>query len=105
MIVCKWLPKNIAALTLYPFVIYKKAAYAEDPVLVNHERIHLKQQIELLIIPFYLWYAIEFILRFLYCRNSRKAYRAISFEREAYEHEADFSYLEKRKCYNFLRKR
>ncbi|MGG5577237.1 hypothetical protein ACPDHL_07850 [Myroides sp. C15-4] len=104
IIVCKYLPNHIAAITLFPFIIYKKASYAQDPVLVNHERIHLKQQIELLILPFYLWYGIEFLLRLLYFRNKQKAYRSISFEQEAYTHEADLTYLKKRKHYAFLRR-
>ncbi|MCS4237854.1 hypothetical protein M2306_000616 [Myroides gitamensis] len=102
VIVCKQLPKHIAALTLYPFIIYKDASFAEDAILVNHERIHLKQQLELLILPFYLWYGIEFLIRLLYLRNRKKAYRAISFEQEAYKNEANLAYLKQRKTYAFF---
>jgi hypothetical protein len=31
-----------------------------DKVFVNHEKIHLRQQLELLVLPFYVWYIIEF---------------------------------------------
>ncbi|MEX0995648.1 MAG: hypothetical protein WDZ45_01210 [Flavobacteriaceae bacterium] len=69
---------------------------------MNHERIHLRQQLELLILPFYLWYGLEFLLRLLYFRNRYKAYRNISFEREAYSNEADLYYLKRRKFWAFI---
>lgn len=73
----------------------------ENKVLLNHERIHLRQQIELLVIPFYLWYGIEFVVRFFQYKNWDKAYRTISFEREAYDNESDLEYLKKRKFWRF----
>lgn len=102
-IVCKQLPKHIAALSLYPFIIYKDASFAEDAILVHHERIHLKQQLELLVLPFYLWYGLEFLIRLSYLKDKRKAYRAISFEREAYANEANLLYVKQRKAYSFLK--
>ena len=39
---------------------------------------------EMYYIFFYIWYAIEFLVHFAKTRNTDKAYRAISFEREAY---------------------
>lgn len=104
IIVCTYLPKHIAAITLYPFIIYKEASFAKDPILVNHERIHLKQQLELLILPFYLWYGIEFLVRLLFLQDKRKAYRAISFEKEAYANEANLDYLKTRQLYAFTRR-
>lgn len=101
IIICKYLPNQIAAISLFPFILCKNASYATDPIVINHERIHLKQQLELLIFPFYLWYGIEFFLRFAYLNDVKKAYRAISFEREAYTHESDLLYLKTRKCYSF----
>jgi hypothetical protein len=46
------------------------------------------EQIELLIIPFYIIYLIEAIF---------KGYKNISFEKEAYRKEQDFDYLKRRK--------
>ncbi|MGG5506439.1 MULTISPECIES: hypothetical protein [unclassified Myroides] len=102
-LLCPWLPKNIAALTLFPFILYKKKTYTTDDILVNHERIHLQQQVELLILPFYLWYAVEFLVHFAYLKNKGKAYRAISFEREAYANEENLEYLKTRRFYAFVR--
>lgn len=74
----------------------------EDEYLLNHERIHLRQQIEMLVIPFYLWYGIEFLLRLMAFKNIDVAYRNICFEREAYANERDLEYLKKRKTWSFL---
>lgn len=68
---------------------------------MNHERIHVRQQLELLILPFYIWYALEFILRWIQYKEIHKAYRNISFEREAYSNEANLHYLKNRKCWSF----
>ncbi|WP_354667442.1 hypothetical protein [Pseudotamlana agarivorans] len=71
-------------LTLFPFIILKKRQLLDDEVLMNHERIHLKQQLEMLVVPFYICYVFEFIMRLMWYFNWKKAYRNISFEREAY---------------------
>lgn len=72
-------------------------------VLINHERIHLRQQLELMIIPFYIWYCIEFLYYLFIFKNKQTAYHSISFEKEAYRHEADLNYLKNRPFYNFLK--
>ncbi|WP_332006943.1 hypothetical protein [Gaetbulibacter sp. NE] len=75
----------------------------EDAVLLNHERIHLQQQIELLIIPFFVIYGFEFLIRLLQYKRWSLAYRNISFEREAYFQEAQLDYLKYRRLYSFLK--
>ncbi len=70
---------------------------------MNHEKIHLRQQIELLVIFFYVWYGLEFLFRFLQYKNRHKAYRNISFEREAYHYESDSNYLERRNPFTFIK--
>ena len=74
-----------------------------DRDVINHERIHTAQQRELLFIPFYILYMIEWLFRLIQFRNWDKAYRNISFEREAYAHSHDHSYLKNRKLYSFLK--
>lgn len=93
---------NYVGLSLWPFIILKEDALKDDKVLINHERIHLRQQRELLIIPFYLWYIAEWLLRTVLYLNSYRAYQNISFEREAYANEKNPDYLSKRKPYGFL---
>lgn len=68
--------------------------------LINHERIHTAQMRELLYIPFYLIYLIEWLLRLVMKDN---AYLSIGFEREAYRNEHDPNYLEHRKHYAWVK--
>ncbi len=86
-------PIKINAITLYPFILLSKEANEKDKILINHEKIHLKQQIELLILPFYIWYLIEYFFR---------GYMGISFEKEAYANDHNLDYLKQRKRFGFL---
>lgn len=70
-----------------------------DRYVVNHERIHTAQQRELLFIPFYLLYVLEWIIRLVQYGNARKAYYNISFEREAYKYGNDLAYPARRPRY------
>jgi hypothetical protein len=90
------------AITLFPFVLIG-ATTRLNRRLVVHERIHLRQQVEMLVIPFYLWYLLEYLFRLFRYRNNYIAYRNISFEREAYTHDRNFSYLLKRPFWNWRR--
>lgn len=101
-IVNKYLiPKGFRGLTAYPFVFLKYHVDKENPVFINHERIHLKQQLELLILPFFIWYVLEYLIYLLKYGNKNRAYRSISFEREAYSNESDMDYLKKRRIFGF----
>ncbi|GAA0871373.1 hypothetical protein GCM10009117_05190 [Gangjinia marincola] len=88
--------RRFAGVTLWPFIILKRKELAQDRRFMNHEYIHLRQQLELFIVPFYLLYFMEYIFRLIQFRDFYKAYRNISFEREAYAKEWDLSYLENR---------
>ncbi len=94
--------KNYVGLSLWPFIILREASYKQDEVLLHHERIHLKQQQELLLLGFYIWYFLEWLFRTLWYFDSYRAYQNISFEREAYANEENLSYIKTRKAYSFL---
>ncbi|MEC3905406.1 hypothetical protein VOI54_00095 [Tamlana sp. 2201CG12-4] len=96
-------PKGYLGMTVYPFVFLKTKEAIQDKALVNHESIHLRQQMELLIIPFYLIYGIEFLIKLAQFKNRNTAYRNISFEKEAYLHETNLEYLKHRKIWSFLK--
>lgn len=74
-----------------------------DRYVVNHELIHTAQQRELLFVPFYILYIIEWLFRMLQYRNFKKAYFNISFEREAYMNGKNLHYLTSRRHYAWLR--
>ncbi len=88
-------------MALFPFILIKHAHLKENRALINHEKIHLRQQLEMLIVFFYLWYLLEFLFLLIKYKNHREAYENISFEREAYAHEHDLGYLKKRPFWNF----
>jgi len=97
------LRKNFSGIAIWPFIILKDKKLKQDLVFFNHERIHLRQQLELLIVPFYLWYVIEYFFRIIQYKNRNKAYRNISFEREAYANEKDLQYLKRRPFWKFIK--
>ena len=96
------LPKDVVAVALFPFVLVNKSKNIDQRV-INHEKIHLHQQVELLIVFFYIWYGLEYLLRLLKYKNSDTAYRNICFEREAYLNESDNSYTKSRGFLTFLK--
>ncbi|MDT0645847.1 hypothetical protein RM545_04035 [Zunongwangia sp. F260] len=96
------LGKGFKGVSIWPFVIVKYAWLKDDRLFINHERIHLRQQLELLLIFFYIWYFAEFFIRLLKYKSTYKAYRNISFEREAYKMESDSQYLNRRRFWAFL---
>ena len=95
--------RNYVGLTLWPFIFVKEDTLKKDVILINHEKIHLKQQRELLILPFYIWYICEWLFRTLLYLNSYRAYQNISFEREAYANENNLDYVQNRKTFIFLK--
>lgn len=113
----KYIPfPGFKAINLFGVLFVKNNAKIDD-VTINHEAIHSKQFIELMILfavatvfirwwmplfsPlfFYIWYVIEWLIRL----PKGNAYKNISFEREAYTNEGDTSYLNGRYWFNFLR--
>ncbi|MCW8981905.1 MAG: hypothetical protein OQJ83_11015 [Altibacter sp.] len=96
------LRKSFSGITLWPFIILKHSGLRKDLVFLNHERIHFRQQTELLVLPFYVWYMLEYVIRLLQYKDRYKAYKNISFEREAYTHEKDLDYLKKRSFWRFI---
>lgn len=103
IIIANKLLKNtkINGIALFPFIFLKEKQFANNRILVNHEKIHLRQQLELLIIFFYIWYVIEYYYWYFKLKNHYLAYRKISFEQEAYDNEHHLNYLKKRRFWNF----
>ena len=95
--------KNFIGITIFPFIFLRDKKLKNDEVLINHETIHIIQQLELLVVFFYPFYLIEYAIRLIQSRDQHKAYRNISFEREAYANEHNLNYLKKRKFYSFLK--
>jgi hypothetical protein len=104
VVVFKYLiPKGYRGLTLYPFVIISNEKGRSDSTFLNHEKIHMRQQVEMLVFPFYVWYIIEYLFRLIQYKDRRKAYFNISFEKEAYANEKDLNYLTNRSFWLFIK--
>ena len=112
----KYIPfPGYKAINLFGVLFVKNNAKI-DGVTLNHESIHSRQFVELMVLfavatvfirwwlpvfapfAFYVWYVLEWLIRLLKKGN---AYRNISFEREAYSHQYEEDYLKTRKPYAF----
>ena len=124
--------KDFMALALLPFIFVRSSYKGKlSTVTENHETIHLRQQVEMLIVGviltlilficglswwslfalpiFPIWYGVEWFLRWCaYGFNQNEAYHNISFEQEAYGNESNLDYLRTRTrfswCYYLLKK-
>ena len=94
------LGKNFIAICLFGFIFAVAPLNRKE---INHELIHAAQQKELLYLPFFLWYGIEWLVLLLKYRDRTEAYRHIRFEEEAYRHQADLGYLKRRKHFAYCR--
>ena len=117
----KWINKFIPfpdfrAVNLFG-VLFVRGARPLTKVTLNHESIHSRQFVELMVLfavatvfirwwlpvfapfAFYVWYIVEWLIRLLKKGN---AYRNISFEREAYANEKNTEYLKTRRLFTFL---
>jgi len=83
-------------MAVFPFILVKKKTILSKAIL-NHEQIHLRQQLEMLIVPFYVLYLVEYLIRLVQLGSHDRAYRSISFEREAYANDRNLDYLKNRK--------
>lgn len=83
-------------------IIFVRSKLVTD-IDLNHEEIHSRQIFEMLIVFFYLWYIIEWLIRLVMYLDTNKAYRSISFEREAYANQDDLNYLKKRKLFTWIK--
>ena len=89
-------------MAIFPFILLRDKDLRLNERLLNHERIHLRQQLEMLVFPFYFWYIIEYTFRLIQYRNANLAYMNISFEREAYQNDEDLGYLKNRTLFRFF---
>jgi len=97
---------RIGGIALFPFVIlrekYQHGVWKNKGIeTINHESIHFQQALELGVLPFYLIYVVEWLLKLPFYGVG--AYRNISFEREAYGNEDNLEYLATRRRYNWIR--
>ena len=102
IVVAKYLiPKGYLGMTVFPFVFLRDADSKRNFNLIRHECIHARQQIEMLVLPFFLWYLAEYLWGLVRLKKHAEAYRNISFEKEAYGNEDNPEFLKQRAFWNF----
>lgn len=94
-------PRGFTYVNLFGVLFTRRDRAISDKTL-NHEMIHTEQMKEMLYVFFYIWYVAEWLVKLIILRDGHKAYRAISFEREAYENQENIAYREGRKHYHWL---
>ena len=71
--------------------------------LQRHEAIHWAQQRELLLLGFFLLYPLTWLYQLARLRSGEAAYRAIPFEIEAFSHQDEPGYLDRRPLFAWAR--
>lgn len=100
---------RVGGISIFPFIILREK-YRDGGIwwetrgkeTINHESIHFYQALELLVIPFYILYILEYILKSVLYWSIDKGYYGISFEREAYDNEKKPDYLNNRRWYGWV---
>ncbi len=88
--------KTAKAVTVFPF-IFVRSADEVCPWLITHERIHIRQQLELLLVGAFILHGIEIIFARLVLRKSwSQAYYWSSAEQDAYRNQHNAEYLKHR---------
>jgi len=100
VVIVKKLP--VLGMACFPFILLKNKLLANNKTILNHEKIHLRQQLELLILPFYMIYTLLYLINLLRYKNHDEAYRNIIFEQEAYQHDTNLDYLKNGNWYGWL---
>jgi len=119
--------KGSKAITIWPLTFARKSSKPLKDYEENHEDIHLRQQLEVLIAAFvidfilvmfldlslwwllasllvyYILYGIEWLIRLIIYRDVHMAYRNISTEQEAYVHQRDIDYLNHRRVFSWVK--
>ena len=117
--------KGIKLMTIWPFIFTRKGTDVTKDDM-NHECIHLRQQIEVLIVSaativilcltadvswwwmasaplcYFVLYGLEYAVRLFAYGNRKEAYRNISFEQEAFANEKDAEYLGRRRRFAWV---
>lgn len=113
--------KGYKAITILPFIFARNSAKWLKDYEENHESIHMRQQLEVLVasaiiiavlilvfnlswwwlllslVVYYACYGIDYCIRYIAYSSPKEAYRNIAAEQEAYANQYDLGYLKARK--------
>ena len=96
--------KGYIALTLCPWVFIREdLKHKYTDTVDRHETTHAFQQLETLWVFFFLIYGLEYLIKLLITFSHKRAYKSISFEQEAYDHEDETYYNDVRKDFAWVK--
>lgn len=119
-----WLPfPGFQCITIFNTIYVRKRkdgrpARVLSPSTIRHEHIHYLQQKEMLYVLFFLWYGLEWVIRYITYSlrwvgrsirgkkrkfNPYLAYKRLTFEQEAYQNENDAEYIDNRRRYSWIK--
>ncbi len=98
----KLIRKGYTGYAFFPFIVLREDLKTEERT-IRHERIHIRQQLEMLVIPFYIVYFLFYLINIFRFKNIDKAYREIPFEKEAYDNDDIIGYLKVRPFWEWLK--
>mmetsp|Transcript_28371 Transcript_28371/g.69481 ORF Transcript_28371/g.69481 Transcript_28371/m.69481 type:complete len:204 (-) Transcript_28371:200-811(-) len=84
----------VRGITLWPFIFLVSGA--DNDVVINHEKIHIVQANESLILGMYIVWLWDFGTGLVRFGSAEIAYQHIRLEREAHDNENDMDYLDHR---------
>ena len=87
--------QHARACAFWPFVVIRGEEYV-DEYFINHEKIHLKQQVELLFVGLIVWDILETLFWMIRGKSLAQAYLLRSSEQEAYQNQHNLIYLQSR---------
>lgn len=88
-------------MTLCHYLLCLKKKPLPDAIFMNHDNMYARQQKEMFILFFYLWYLIDYVIP--RCdRFHHEAYLRISFGDKTYAREAEEAFLKSREPCAFL---
>lgn len=119
--------KGYTAVTLWPVIFACKSARPLKTHEENHEKIHLRQQLEVMLLSaavmaamilifgwswwwlltaaavYYAGYGIDYAIRYFAYGSPNEAYRNIACEQEAYLNQYDRAYLRQRRPFTWVK--
>lgn len=90
-------PRLAKAVAFFPLIIFRSHE-EKIPWIINHEKIHLRQQLETAFVGTFILSFLETIYaKFVLGKTFKEAYLWRSSEQEAYQNQNNFKYLESRR--------
>lgn len=94
---------SCGAFTIFPFIFVRDKEILNNKEYINHERIHLYQYMETLIVGLVIIALCEYIYARIFLKmNALDAYYFMSHEQEAHQNDTNMEYLKHRKIFSLF---